>query len=79
MGDGRSKKRDRGPFRIGEKVLVPHTDKYYEAKVCLLSYLSHLLTAPPPFLPSPLGGPLAGVPRLSVESTVEAAACMSRW
>ena len=26
--------RDRGPFRTGERVLVPHTDKYYEAKVC---------------------------------------------
>ena len=25
--------RDRGPFRTGERVLVPHTDKYYEAKV----------------------------------------------
>ncbi|KAK9820555.1 hypothetical protein WJX72_011618 [[Myrmecia] bisecta] len=24
--------RDRGPFRVGERVLVPHTDKYYEAK-----------------------------------------------
>ncbi|EIE25227.1 MRG-domain-containing protein [Coccomyxa subellipsoidea C-169] len=24
--------RDRGPFRTGERVLVPHTDKYYEAK-----------------------------------------------
>jgi hypothetical protein len=25
---------DTGPFSVGEKVLVPHTDKYYEAK-CL--------------------------------------------
>ncbi len=25
--------RDRGPFRSGERVLVPHTDKYYEAKI----------------------------------------------
>ena len=25
--------RDRGPFRVGEKVLVPHTDKFYVAKV----------------------------------------------
>ena len=25
--------RDRGPFRNGERVLVPHTDKYYEAKI----------------------------------------------
>ncbi|CAL8461794.1 g1325 [Coccomyxa elongata] len=25
--------RDRGPFRTGERVLVPHTDKYYEAKI----------------------------------------------
>lgn len=24
---------DRGPFRPGERVLVPHTDKFYEAKV----------------------------------------------
>lgn len=23
---------DTGPFMIGEKVLVPHTDKFYEAK-----------------------------------------------
>lgn len=23
---------DTGPFSIGEKVLVPHTDKFYEAK-----------------------------------------------
>jgi hypothetical protein len=25
--------RDPGPFKVGETVLVPHTDKYYEAKV----------------------------------------------
>ena len=25
--------RDRGLFRVGEKVLVPHTDKFYVAKV----------------------------------------------
>ena len=24
---------DTGPFSVGEKVLVPHTDKFYEAKV----------------------------------------------
>lgn len=24
---------DSGPFSVGEKVLVPHTDKFYEAKV----------------------------------------------
>lgn len=24
---------DTGPFSVGEKVMVPHTDKYYEAKV----------------------------------------------
>jgi mortality factor 4-like protein 1 len=24
---------DTGPFAVGEKVLVPHTDKFYEAKV----------------------------------------------
>ncbi len=25
--------RELGPFKIREKVLVPHTDKYYEARV----------------------------------------------
>lgn len=25
--------KDTGPFKHGEKVLVPHTDKLYEAKV----------------------------------------------
>jgi hypothetical protein len=29
---------DTGPFAIGEKVLVPHTDKYYEAKVLKTEY-----------------------------------------
>lgn len=29
---------DTGPFAIGEKVLVPHTDKYYEAKVLKAEY-----------------------------------------
>lgn len=24
---------DQGVFTIGEKVFVPHTDKYYEAKI----------------------------------------------
>lgn len=24
---------DTGPFSVGEKVVVPHTDKFYEAKV----------------------------------------------
>lgn len=24
---------DTGPFSVGEKVLVPHTDKFYEAKI----------------------------------------------
>ena len=28
--------RDRGPFRVGERVLVPHTDKFYVAKVPVL-------------------------------------------
>ena len=28
--------RDRGPFRVGERVLVPHTDKFYVAKVPLV-------------------------------------------
>lgn len=27
-----------GPFNVGEKVLVPHTDKYYEAKVIRAQY-----------------------------------------
>ena len=26
-------RKDTGPFRVGERVLVPHTDKYYAAKV----------------------------------------------
>ena len=26
--------KDTGPFKHGEKVLVPHTDKHWEAKVC---------------------------------------------
>jgi hypothetical protein len=32
--------RDSGPFRVGERVLVPHTDKYYEAKVSVCVTLS---------------------------------------
>jgi hypothetical protein len=34
--------RDSGPFRVGERVLVPHTDKYYDAKVsvCVTSAIS---------------------------------------
>ena len=34
--------KDTGPFKHGEKVLVPHTDKHYEAKVSLpLSFSSN--------------------------------------
>ena len=45
--------RDRGPFRNGERVLVPHTDKYYEAKILkterrddMWYYLIHYAVSP---------------------------------
>ncbi len=43
MGAMAPKARDRGAFRTGERVLVPHTDKFYVAKVRSASLL-HLLT-----------------------------------
>lgn len=43
MGAMAPKPRDRGAFRTGERVLVPHTDKFYVAKVRSASLL-HLLT-----------------------------------
>ncbi len=63
--------RDRGPFRNGERVLVPHTDKYYEAKILkterredMWYYLIHYAVRQPPRCPLPPGTPIVPIPML---------------